>query len=49
MLAVGPLARRAEDLMPVLRAIAGPDGVDPLTREVELGDPADGRAARACP
>ena len=28
MLAVGPIARRAEDLMPVLRAIAGPDGVD---------------------
>ena len=39
MLAVGPIARRAEDLMPVLRAIAGPDGVDPFTREVELGDP----------
>lgn len=41
MLAVGPLTRRAEDLMPVLRAIAGPDGVDPLAHEVELGDPAD--------
>lgn len=40
MLAVGPLARRAEDLMPVLKAIAGPDGVDPDTREVQLGDPA---------
>ena len=40
MLAVGPLARRAGDLMPVLRAIAGPDKVDPFTREVELGDPA---------
>ncbi len=40
MLAVGPITRRAEDLMPVLSAIAGPDGVDPLTREVELGDPA---------
>jgi len=39
MNAVGPLARRAEDLMPVLRLIAGPDGVDPMTREVELGDP----------
>jgi fatty acid amide hydrolase 2 len=39
MLAVGPITRRAEDLMPVLSAIAGPDGVDPLTREVELGDP----------
>ena len=41
MLAVGPLTRRAEDLMPVLRAVAGPDGVDPDTRAVELGDPAD--------
>jgi fatty acid amide hydrolase 2 len=39
LLAVGPICRRAEDLMPVLRVLAGPDGVDPLTREVELGDP----------
>jgi fatty acid amide hydrolase 2 len=29
MLYPGPLARRAEDLMPVLRIIAGPDGEDP--------------------
>src|SRR2546428_502109 len=28
MLGTGPLARRAEDLMPLLRIIAGPDGVD---------------------
>lgn len=41
MVAVGPLARRAEDLMPMLRLIAGPDGTDPVAREVELGDPAD--------
>ena len=41
MLAVGPIVRRAEDLMPVLETIAGPDGVDPLTRDVELGDPAE--------
>ncbi|HEX5910176.1 MAG TPA: amidase [Thermoleophilaceae bacterium] len=41
MLAVGPIVRRAEDLMPVLSAIAGPDGTDPDTREVALGDPAD--------
>jgi fatty acid amide hydrolase 2 len=39
MLGVGPLARRAEDLMPVLRVIAGPDGEDEAVREVELGDP----------
>jgi Asp-tRNA(Asn)/Glu-tRNA(Gln) amidotransferase A subunit family amidase len=41
MLSLGPLARRAEDLMPVLRIIAGPDGIDPYTREVELGEPED--------
>lgn len=41
MLTIGPLARRAEDLMPVLRAIAGPDGEDGLARDVALGDPAD--------
>jgi fatty acid amide hydrolase 2 len=41
MLAVGPIARRAEDLFPVLSAIAGPDGVDPIAHEVDLGDPAD--------
>jgi fatty acid amide hydrolase 2 len=40
LLSIGPLTRRAEDLMPVLRLIAGPDGVDPQTRAVELGDPA---------
>lgn len=40
MLGVGPIARRAEDLMPVLRILAGPDGVDLLTRKIELGDPA---------
>jgi fatty acid amide hydrolase 2 len=40
MLGVGPLARRAADLMPVLRLLAGPDGVDPYAREVALGDPA---------
>lgn len=40
MLVTGPLARRGEDLMPLLRLIAGPDGADHLTRTVELGDPA---------
>ena len=28
LLGSGPLARRAEDLMPLLRTIAGPDGID---------------------
>jgi fatty acid amide hydrolase 2 len=40
MLTMGPLARRAEDLMPVVRLISGPDGRDPRADEVvELGDP----------
>jgi fatty acid amide hydrolase 2 len=40
MLGTGVLARRAADLMPLLALIAGPDGVDPITLPVELGDPA---------
>lgn len=40
MLATGPLSRRAEDLMPVLQIIAGPDGQDPAARSIELKDPA---------
>jgi fatty acid amide hydrolase 2 len=40
MLGTGVLARRGEDLMPLLELIAGPDGVDPITRPVALGDPA---------
>jgi fatty acid amide hydrolase 2 len=41
MLGIGPIARRAADLMPVLRAIAGPDGEDETMRHVELGDPGE--------
>jgi fatty acid amide hydrolase 2 len=33
---VGPMARTVEDLWTVLRLVAGPDGVDPLCREVPL-------------
>jgi fatty acid amide hydrolase 2 len=41
LLTMGPLARRAEDLMPALRAIVGPDGEDPLADpDPLLGDPA---------
>jgi fatty acid amide hydrolase 2 len=40
MLGTGPLTRRAEDLMPLLAAMAGPDGTDPTTRPMPLGDPA---------
>jgi fatty acid amide hydrolase 2 len=39
MLQSGPLARRAEDLMPLLRTIAGPDGVDPYASAAALGEP----------
>jgi fatty acid amide hydrolase 2 len=39
MLAAGPLARRAEDLMPLIRAVAGRDDGDPISRDVELHDP----------
>ncbi|MEO7092697.1 MAG: amidase, partial [Polyangiales bacterium] len=35
----GPLARRAEDLMPLLRILAGPDGKDPSCVAMKLGDP----------
>lgn len=40
-LTTGPIARRAEDLMPVLRLLAGPDGLDGGCLELELGDPDD--------
>lgn len=39
MMVNGPFARRAEDLMPLLRIIAGPDGHDPEAMPVTLGDP----------
>jgi len=41
MLTIGPIVRRAEDLIPMLRVIAGPDGIDPYAREAAIGDPAD--------
>lgn len=40
LLTAGPIARRAEDLMPLMRILAGPDGVDDNVAQVELGDPA---------
>jgi fatty acid amide hydrolase 2 len=39
-LTTGPIARRAEDLMPLLRLLAGPDGRDAGCRPMPLGDPA---------
>jgi fatty acid amide hydrolase 2 len=41
MLTIGPIVRRAEDLWPMLKVIAGQDGIDPYMRDVQLGDPAD--------
>lgn len=35
----GPLVRRVEDLAPLLRILAGPDGLDPNCHEAPLGDP----------
>ena len=43
MLAIGPLACRAEDLMPLLQIMAGADGQDPLAVDMELDDPAVSR------
>ncbi len=41
LLGIGPMARRAEDLIAVLRIMAGPDGEDEGAREMVLGDPGD--------
>jgi amidase len=38
---VGPLARRVEDVVTILRVIAGPDGVDPSAVPLTLRDPGD--------
>ncbi len=43
MLAIGPITRRAADLWPVVRTIAGPDGSDSTVEPFELGDPGRGR------
>ncbi|MDP9068136.1 MAG: amidase [Actinomycetota bacterium] len=39
-LCTGPIARRAEDLMPLLRILAGPDGIDTGCYDQKLGNPA---------
>ena len=39
-LTTGPICRRAEDLMPLLSILAGPDGVDTACNARPLGDPA---------
>lgn len=37
-LVCGPLCRKAEDVMPLMRILAGPDGVDTVVRAWTLGD-----------
>ena len=44
-LTTGPICRRAEDLWPLLKILAGPDGEDAGCREMPLGDPATVRFA----
>ena len=38
-LTIGPLAKRAEDLFPLLKIISGPDGKDKNCKEIELKEP----------
>lgn len=45
-LSTGPLCRRAEDLFPLLKILAGPDGLDSECREWPLRDPTDVRIER---
>ena len=46
IVATGPLARRAEDLWPLLQILAGPDGLDEGATPMALGDPAAVRLDR---
>lgn len=39
-LTTGPLARHAEDLLPLLHILAGPDGIDSRCEAMPIGDPA---------
>jgi fatty acid amide hydrolase 2 len=40
VLTTGPICRKAEDLYPLLRLLAGPDGIDKGCTEMPLSDPA---------
>lgn len=40
-LVCGPLTRRVEDVLPILRVLAGPDDVDSVVRPWTLGDPTE--------
>ncbi|MDQ8045101.1 MAG: amidase [Solirubrobacteraceae bacterium] len=41
MMVIGPIARRAEDLMPLMRILNWDDPDDPYDRVIDLGDPAE--------
>ncbi len=45
MMVIGPLARRAEDLLPLMQILNYDDPDDPWDREIPLGDPASVRLA----
>jgi fatty acid amide hydrolase 2 len=50
LLCLGPLARHARDLLPLLRLLAGPDGEDPIVRSYDLADrPLDVRGLTVYP
>jgi fatty acid amide hydrolase 2 len=40
-LVCGPLCRRAEDVMPIMKVLAGPDGHDAVVKSWTLGDPSE--------
>ncbi len=39
LLGTGPICRRAEDLYPLVKLAAGPDGIDPSSRDLPLLEP----------
>jgi fatty acid amide hydrolase 2 len=45
MMVIGPLARRAEDLLPLMEILNYDDPEDPWDREIPLGDPASVKLA----
>lgn len=45
MMVMGPLARRAEDLLPLMQILNYDDPTDPFDREIPLGDPAEVKLA----
>lgn len=40
-LTAGPITRRVEDLMPIVRLLHGPDGSDAIVQPIALGDPSE--------